>query len=350
VAFWTDAENKFILENPTLTPTELYRAWLQTFGETRTFPSVEHKVYKLRGPFSSRVVTEDLVSSPTATPPPTDAGFEWLQSTLAAAKAITPKPPQEEPGKRTRVLFLSDLHFGQQHEMFDYPFNMQAARDRLLAIPYKMKGPKPGKIVVAFGGDCIEGENIYPNQQVHIEKPAIEQAQAFSVAIWEMLELLYKKFSCPIDVYTVPGNHGTTGKYASELSNWDNVGYLLLQALSGLSEAPISVHYNPQEFCMFTVRGHKILLNHHGVKHTGTPAMRTKLAGWRELFEYDIFLHGHWHEWKVVQWFGKFVLCNGSLGGVNKYATKLAVGGPPMQTYFDLIESVEPNDFRIVNW
>ena len=340
-AFWTDEEKQFIWENRTLTATEMLPKWLEKFGDTRSTNALEKQILRTRKKTAS-------VSAPVVDQ--IDVGISWLDGVLAAAKTLPKPPKQPESGERTRVIFLSDLHFGQQHHMFNKPFDHSVARERVTSIPHMLQGPKPDKVIVALGGDCVEGENIYPNQQVHIEFPAIEQAQHFATATWEMLIGLHKQYKCPVEVFTVPGNHGRTDKSASELSNWDNVGYLILQTLSSVSELPISVHYNASELYLFETQGKRILLNHHGVKHTGTPAMRVKLAGWRELFEFNILLHGHWHEAKVGQWFGQFVICNGSLGGVNQYATKLAVGSPPMQVYFDLVEGQPFSEFRLLSW
>lgn len=354
MAFWTDEEKQFIWENRTLTPLELHKKWKTKFGDTRSYESIRYKqrLYDKndRPPEKTGLSSAEYVAKLPTTEEKELSAWDWLEGILAVASKTPRKPLMPEKGKHTRVIFLSDLHFGQQHDQFGQSFNMQVARDRLLSIPYKLVGPKPDKIIVAFGGDCVEGENIYPNQQVHIECSAIEQSQKFAAASWEMLQLLHDRHACPVEVFTIPGNHGRTKKEASELSNWDNVGYIILSTLASLSDSPIAVHYNPNEFCLFTSRGKKILLNHHGVKHTGTPAMRTKLAGWRELFDFDMLLHGHWHEFKVGQWFGKFVMCNGSLGGVNQYATKLAVGSPPMQCYFDLLDGVPPGNFHVLTW
>ncbi|GAF67849.1 unnamed protein product, partial [marine sediment metagenome] len=234
-------------------------------------------------------------------------------------------------------------------------FNLEKARERLLSIApeihQRMKGHKIDEIALAVVGDTVEGEDIYPTQASHVLCSTIDQVMACAEALWELLVLLRKLFKVPVRVICVPGNHGRAGKTVSEKTNWDNVVYHSIRLLMRHykdSDLSLECDFNP--FRTFVVKDKKGLAYHEGVKHSGTPAMQVKIAGWMFNWECDFMVHGHFHEWKVGDWNGKIIVSNGSLVGPNDLSDRLAKDTPARQAYW-LITPGEPlHSFGFVEW
>lgn len=257
-------------------------------------------------------------------------------------------PPTPTIGS-TVVLLLSDLHFGNQTK----DFNIEIATDRITGIPGKLLPYLPSdckEIVVALAGDVVEGEEIYPTQQSNIEKPLIFQVEAATRALWAML-LGFRKLGKTVKVYTCPGNHGRMSKTANEMTNWDNVVYMQLGILADMNKDPnLHIQVNFDEFYRFPLRDRWGLMYHKGVKHTGTAAMRVKLAGWMIDKPWAVLVHGHHHHWEVGTIFGRPVVKNGCLVGQDDLAERMGEMDPPRQAYF-LARDNEPfYGFSYLEW
>ena len=132
------------------------------------------------------------------------------------------------------VIVLSDLHFGKHTKWF----NMEEANRRLLTIPDELKDKTDklndlDEVVVILAGDLVEGEDIYPTQNNHIECSAIEQVKGCAESTWKMILKLRGYFPDAIlRIETVPGNHGRVSKTANEKTNWDNVVYMIISMIA----------------------------------------------------------------------------------------------------------------------
>ena len=171
------------------------------------------------------------------------------------------------------------------------------------------------EVLIILAGDLVEGEDIYPTQNNHIECSAIEQTQACVQALWKMVLNFTELFpDASIRIETVPGNHGRVSKTANEKTNWDNVVYMILDMIAKKhNDDRIIMNCNFDAFRTFRVKDKIGMANHHGVKHTGTSNMREKVAGWITGKQFDFMVHGHWHEWHVGNWLGRFVMANGCI-------------------------------------
>lgn len=264
--------------------------------------------------------------------PATDEIRSRLREIAAELPSEYPKVVRPEGGS-TCVLLLSDLHFGKIAE----GFNMAVAHERISTIPERLSSYLPkdcNEVIVLLAGDLVEGEDIYPNQNCHVEVPLIEQVYGATRAIWLML----RKFSnsgMSIKVYTCPGNHGRMSKTANEKSNWDNVVYQELGLVAEIARDPnIDVNVNYEEFCRFPIRDKWGLMYHQGTKHTGTASMQVRLMGWLHTKPWEIFHHGHHHTWSIGTIFGRPVVANGSLPGPDDLAERMGVTDPPRQAYY----------------
>ena len=231
---------------------------------------------------------------------------------------------------------------------------MEEARSRMRSIPLRIKEqplPDIDEVVVILAGDMIEGEDIYPTQNSNLAHSAIEQVQVCSESIWQALLTFRQLFKCPVRVETVPGNHGRVSRTANEKTNWDNVIYHLLRVMSVMNKDPdLVVNCNFEEFRTFKVKDRIGLAYHHGVKHVGTPSMREKVAGWMHTKKFDFLVHGHWHEWHVGNWLGKFVIGNGCMCGPDDLAERMGQEDDARQAYFLITPGKEVWGFSFLQW
>ena len=248
------------------------------------------------------------------------------------------------------VVVLSDTHFGKHTA----DFNLEVARKRMLSVPsgiFNQPLPVIDEVVVVLAGDMVEGEDIYATQNNHIECPVFEQMQHCTRAIWDMVLLFRQLFNCRVRVETVPGNHGRMSKTANEKTNWDNVVYYTLLTIASLHGDPeIAINANFDQFVNFQVKDKVGMAFHKGVKHTGTPAMQLKIAGWARSKNFDFMVQGHWHEWKVGNWLGKFVMFNGCMCGPDDLAEQMGKEDDARQGYFFVTPEKPVWGFSFVEW
>lgn len=131
--------------------------------------------------------------------------------------------PDAAHGSRTAILHLSDLHAGEVISLTEMDglnaFNLDIFRKRLARLFSKAgelltvhwKGPPPERIIVILGGDLITGE-------IHEELAKTNDALS-APAVRECAEriaggiaALRAMVGVPVDVVSVPGNHGRLTK------------------------------------------------------------------------------------------------------------------------------------------
>jgi len=278
----------------------------------------------------------------------------WLAELVeCAAKKKTANvviPPVSIEGT-SLVLQLSDLHIGQQNKFF----NLEIAKQRIAELPMRLyEATRPiliNEVIIMFIGDIVEGEDIYPTQAHHILCPVIEQVEIGTAILWDLILATQDLFKVPVRVICVSGNHGRASPTVSEKTNWDNVLYHCLKILiSERKDKNIGIECDYSEFKTFRVKDKIGLMNHQGVKHAGTPAMREKIAGWVFNKKCDFIASGHWHEWKVGSWQSATFIANGSLCGPNDLSERMAQETPARQGYF-LVTTGRPLwGFGFIEW
>lgn len=342
--YWTTEEIEFLQKRLGLETYQLYLAFCNEYGDNcRTYHSVQKKIKKLRDDFSDEPPVEDTVNIQLSVE-------EWINTIRAKYEQYTYEPHIVESNQSTLCLVLSDLHFGKQTESF----NLTVAKQRMLDISTWLSTatiPTIDEIVVMLVGDLVEGEDIYANQNGKIECSALEQMQACVESIWELVVKLSNMFEVPIRIAAVPGNHGRVSKTANEKSNWDNVVYHSLSILSANSPSlDISMDVNYKFFHTIQVKDKICLLNHEGVKHSGTPAPLIKIAGWTRSKACDFLVHGHWHQWSVETWMGTHIVANGCLCGPDDLSEKIAKEDNARQAYFFVTPGKPIHSFSYVEW
>jgi predicted phosphodiesterase len=280
----------------------------------------------------------------------------WLHTLLEYGQEYkdeiqhTPSTRIKPSNKSALCIVFSDTHFGKHTKVFD----LETAKERMLSVPDILKSrelPEIDEIHLLLVGDMVEGEDIYPTQNSHIECPAISQVEACVETVWATIVKLKTLFNVPVHVNTVPGNHGRVSHSANEKTNWDNVVYYALKLLAVMANDPlIKVNCNFEAFKSFKVKDKVGKLYHHGVKHTGTPATKLKIAGWNDKEHFDFLVHGHWHEWHIGNWLGKFVVGNGCLCGPDDLAERMAVEDNARQAYFLVTPNQPLWGFSFIEW
>lgn len=239
------------------------------------------------------------------------------------------------------VLMLSDHHIGKKvtNENHELVFNMQIAIDRIISIPELLLDQLPiedlksaDEIVVLLIGDHVDGEDIFPHQNIHLESHVADQVLTVTKAHWNLLRSLRVMFPL-VRVITARGNHGRSG--GSPESNWDNIFYQHLALLVDMENDPNLVIRNKYgEFSNFMVKEWRGHMRHKAPVQCDTAASRDKFAGWRDIHNYDFMCYGHWHHWGVHTYNGRPIFRNGSLSGGDDYSETFGSSDNPNQVVF----------------
>ena len=117
-------------------------------------------------------------------------------------------------------------------------------------------------------------------------------------------------------------------------------------------EPGIIVNLNLNEFSVVDIKGVKVLITHHGIKHLGTPAMIQKMAGWIISKDIDALVHGHWHTHAIDTYLGRTRISNGCVPGGDDLGERIAREDPARQIYFfvDPMKDGYIHGFDYVQW
>ena len=252
----------------------------------------------------------------------------------------------------TVVLFLSDLQWG---ELIDLgimdglnAYDTEIARARLKRVfqtaiqfmtdHWPSDSPAPERIILVLGGDMISGEihEELAKTNTLLSIPALRDCAAYICA---GIRMLREAVDCPIDIISVPGNHGRmTRKTESKLYAAHSFDTLL----ADLVELEFSNNGKwPKWFRMFKpmsgdaliwIYGYRFLITHGdrigsrgGAGFVGTAA--TVARGFKKLvMDYagrsitlDFIMCGHFHTALQLE----EGICNGSLPGPSEYSRDL---------------------------
>ena len=375
--FWTEQETKLLTDNLDKNTKEIYLAYCDVYGSSRSYDSIQKKVKQLREDelyVTPGTIVEDdsgledaFASLLGATPaqalvlPVTNAqekkenkekARDWLKDLVDYGQSLNiqiPHRPRVTEGT-SLCLVISDTHVGKHTNVY----NLDIASERFKSIPPRLFArvtEEIDEVAILLTGDLVEGEDIYPTQANHIQCSAIEQVQRCVEGLWEMVLGIRTLFQCRVTIHSVRGNHGRVSKTANEKTNWDNVVYYVLSTIVATHGDPNIVYQaGYEEFHTFRVQDKVGMLYHYGVKHTGTPAMREKVAGWGAVKNFDFMCHGHWHEWHVGAWLGKPVIANGCMCGPDDLAQRIAREDSARQAYFKVRTGEPLYDFGWLEW
>lgn len=365
--FWTEQEISLLNTLLNQPPISAYETFQAALNSDRSYDSIQKKMKQLRELNSILQIESELISimpneiiEPRIIPGPGILAprnepevQEWLDEVIAIGRNLTPTAPvtTETDDGVSLCILISDTHVGK---LTPY-YNMEIAESRFASIPAKIMETESHEdireIILMIAGDIVEGEDIYANQSAHVEASTLDQIQVATRSIWSLIVHLTAMFNVPVKVKTVPGNHGRSSKNVHEKTNWDNVVYFTLSTMANMADNPmIEVDACYDEFNVFQVQDQIGLMYHHGVKHTGTPATRVKIAGWIATYGFNFMVHAHWHEWKVGTWLDRTVHCNGAMCGSDDLSRRMAVEGAATQSFFKIRANRDPYGFTKLVW
>ncbi len=223
-----------------------------------------------------------------------------LSSSLPAVAHRTGKGSPE-----TQVALLGDIQYGRVTPSF----NTKVARQRLqyygkriIRIADLHRNAYPIDELVVMGlGDMVDNEILFPTQPHMVEIPVFQQVSELAESVGQFLVDLADEYK-RVSFVGIPGNHGRASKYNNPVSNWDNMFYMVLQAI--LRTHPRIDVKVPQTlydwYQVVQVRGHGFLLVHGdqfrswlGYPWYGSTRMAlqwfTSIPGW------EYMVHGHFH-------------------------------------------------------
>jgi predicted phosphodiesterase len=262
---------------------------------------------------------------------------------------------EENSDNESLVVLLSDFHVGKvvQDESSRCLFDVAKAIVRIDSLretvwQILVKNMLVDEVVLILAGDLVDGEGIYPGQEMHLEVHVADQIKAVTTSLWKLITDLSGELK--VRVVTCRGNHGRTG--LSDEANWDNIVYQQLEILADMqNDSHLAVKNLYGNFNTFEVRGWKGLVRHNAPMQADTGAAIAKFAGWHSIHQYDFLCYGHWHHWGVMTWNGKPLFRNGSLGGGDDYAEGFGAYDYPTQLAFivsedELIRNIYPISFK----
>lgn len=288
-------------------------------------------------------------------------GYDDLIEAVRDEFALNPPPKVQVPrphinGSKpvlTPVLLLSDLHTGPIYkrgrmqgltEFNDAVFAQRIYRlcEAVLEITESLRSMHTvNRLILAFGGDNIEGRLIFPGQANHT-KGLVRQFRLFSeiiaVGLIEPLAATFER----IDERDVPGNHGRSGHKEDGLDSVEDSLDVLAMDMLKLRCAHLSnVHWDRTDgdFKLFQLHGWNFLL-HHGDNASGgeTHTPTTRARSFKRNFEsvahqkIDVTLSGHLHSAGLAMDNFSTNITNGSIPGAGPYGVKLGYNTPPVQT------------------
>ena len=292
------------------------------------------------------------------------ASEEWRNSILNLAdepirpKLIVPSSTGSAKGRRTVILHLSDIHYGEtiRAEEMDgvNRYSIDIAKLRLgrffgnaaSLMTKHWSGKPPEEIILCLGGDLISG-------MIHAE---LNETNAVSLPhsvrdvgeqIAGGIALLLQNVKCPIRVYSVPGNHARITMKPQSKGRADSSLDLLATdfAEAGLRNVKGVTFYRPASpDAYFSTYGWHWCLTHGdtmGGRGGGTGFIgpiaaiskgHRKLvdSSWRSGRPIHFVLTGHYHTTAKTS----FGWANGSVCGYGEYARDLRADPEPARQNF----------------
>lgn len=208
-------------------------------------------------------------------------------------------------------------------------------------------GNPVNRIRVLFGGDDIEGVNIFPSQPFEIHAGLYEQV--FAVVRYKrmIVDRLLAKFDY-VDVTRKWGNHGRIGKFG-ELPDIDNLD-LIADAFARefYIDNPRVDWNNSMDYVQaFQIGNYKAALLHGNEFHKTFSAQRitSKVTSWQTIYDFGDIYMGHFHRRDTYGLpNGTQVYLTGSPESSNAYAADqlAAVSNPTQRLHF-----IDPNAGRV---
>lgn len=270
--------------------------------------------------------------------------------------------PDTDKKEESILLQISDVHIGKKTKSYNpkvFVKRLNALKEGLFDIADIHRSVrKVSKLYIAFTGDIIDAESVYPAQAVeHISIPIIDQI--FTVGLPEFTKFLLdcSAYFSEIECHCVRGNHGqqNAAKWTSSKStNWDFVFYKALQSATIGQERIKWVIPTKDWKDMFRIYNEGFLITHGSMikRYYSSPfyGMTRQAERWanayREKMKLTHFMFGHFHSLDAGMRHNRLrIYLNGSFVTDDPYAEEyIAVASVPEQ----LILGVHPT--KGVTW
>ncbi len=233
----------------------------------------------------------------------------------AAVLVGKPKPvlkPVRSMGKQkplVPLLHLTDWQTGKKTISYDSDVAVRRVRhviNTTRELADLMRHVHPiNEIVVAFGGDMMEGLGVFPGQVYEVDATAYQQLLTVAHLEAECILSLLEDFQ-KVTVKSVPGNHGRIGRKGDmpKEDNLDLIAYELARAYLG-EQKRLDWQENLQWHDHIVIGNYKALLIHGdevkgGSAGTPVPPLQRKITQWAAgggpPEEWDDVYLGHWHQ------------------------------------------------------
>ena len=211
------------------------------------------------------------------------------------------------------------------------------------------------KVVVAFGGDLVEGLFNYPAQLWQIDSSLFGQYAQVSRLLVDLVRYLLANFE-EVEVIAEWGNHGRIGGKRAEVPKSDNVDRMCYEFARTIlaNEKRLKWEDCPEDIQRIEIGQYRALLMHGDELgrngFASPPAWRAASNRWRAgAYKWDfqdIYL-GHYHtdQEQPIQGKGK-IYWTGSTESDNSYARdSMAEGGDPSQR----LHFIDPEKGRVTS-
>ena len=283
---------------------------------------------------------------------------ELAEAVIQAAKdamiAFGPIQSVKEPIKDIRktkaeaaLIHATDWQLGKRTSDYD----SDVARKRVMQFAEKIvriteiqRADHPVKdCIVMFGGDMLEGVQIFPGQAFQVDSTLFTQWVNVSRLMVDFVRYLLTHFEKVI-VHSEHGNHGRIGSKRDGLPQQDNTDLMAYRMSASLleNEKRLTWDIDLEDIKKITYQNYKAILIHGdeiGRNGFASPMSIVRHADrWRsgalENFDFTTCFVGHYHqnqEWQMANGLGS-VIMTGSTESSNRYARDLlASNGTPSQ-------------------
>jgi predicted phosphodiesterase len=218
----------------------------------------------------------------------------------------------EEKGgdEEAAVLLISDAQIGKVTPSYDsatFAERMELLTDKTIKIANIHRSDHPVNNLHCFWlGDMPDGQLIYPTQAYHTDANAVNQIFRHGMPVCVDSMARFASNFRTVTNKCVRGNHGRTGKFAEETSNWDLVFYEAMK-LATRQVPNVSWDITEDWKLLTEVMGWKFLLNHgHTIRmqlnipHYGITTRGMRWQG--SVGRYDYLCLGHFHTSSMMDW------------------------------------------------
>ena len=258
---------------------------------------------------------------------------------------ITYKPVGDKKEEEEAVLVLSDVHVGKVTKSYNpkiFKERLDKVKNGMLRIVELLRnGYSLNTLNIILGGDIVDGEGIYPTQAMSIDQGALKQVFQTGVPEFSNMFINFLKYFKKIRIHCVRGNHGRSGRFADETSNWDMALYEACKiATQNYKNIEWNISYSWEN--MFKIYDWKFLLIHgHQVKmamnipHYGVTSKGMRWQG--SMGHFDYLVMGHFHVAQYCEWNEWEYMMNGTFSSDDEFSQEIiGLMGSTKQLFFGI--------------